>query len=746
MSEFDAIVAGAGVGGAALALALSRQGLRVLVLEMQPGPGTVNRGVSLLPAITRHLAAWGALERFYEAGATPVPKMQVFHHRDGLLMEAPFGDPGGHPYLVLPHPDIERVLAEAARATGRVTVRYRSRVGELVRRGGRVCGVEAVGSQGERQRFDARLVVGADGAFSAVRRLLGVGTALRRYDACFFGLDFERPAAYEEAMRLHLHPEGGLMIMPNRPGVVGAAVLVHARARELFKAGTLAAKVEAIRRRAEILRGGEPIPRTGHLYALFRAHADAYVREGAALIGDAAHVGHPTGGQGMTMAVEDAAALAGHVGPLLARDADERELEDGLRAYESQQRPRNAALLRWSHFLGMGFGLPGPAADLVRRRFFALCGTRAGQWVQRRVWSRMGTRPASRGPWIISARQDLLWFQGSVLAGLALLSFFAWSAPVVPGASLGQPALLALVLWGVLFDGTHVVGTYARSYLAPDSDSRAGLPGAWSWGLLAVGPAAALAGGGLFPYFLLGAYLWAYYHLVRQHWGFVALYRRRAGPGAGPARLDQALLWTAALHPYLRFSLTPAYAGSGLPLLVPAAAVAPLRLALDVAAVLLALALLGAWIRLAAARRLAPGPQHLLIAVVAGFHAVAFALLSDLLAIMATLTIFHNLQYHRIVWHYEAGKGRRPLGSWPLYLGAGLGLGLLWYGPRVVGAHLAGPSLLGNVCLGFGWGLAFHHYLVDGRIWRIRRAPGVARALEPAAAARAFALPAAGAR
>ena len=46
--------------------------------------------------------------------------MQVRHPVRGLLMEAPLGDPAGHPYLVLPHPEIERALTEEARATGRV--------------------------------------------------------------------------------------------------------------------------------------------------------------------------------------------------------------------------------------------------------------------------------------------------------------------------------------------------------------------------------------------------------------------------------------------------------------------------------------------------------------------------------------------------------------------------------------------------------------------------------------------------
>jgi len=344
--------------------------------------------------------------------------------------------------------------------------------------------------------------------------------------------------------------------------------------------------------------------------------------------------------------------------------------------------------------------------------------------------------PAAPAPapnrWILSPLSDLIWFQGSVLAGVALLIFFVLAPPIAAAPNAAQPALLALLLWGILFDGTHVVGTYARSYLVREPGARAGLPGVGSLALFAVGPAAAVAdwavGGAVFPYFLQAALLWAYYHLVRQHWGFVALYRRRAPADPTPVRLDEAFLWLGCLYPFVRFSLTPAFATTGLPQLLPAAAMAPVRHVLDGVVALAAVALAAVWIKRGGERAL--GPKHAFLAIVIAFHLATFALLSNLLEITATLTIFHNLQYHRIVWQHEAGKGRRPLGGLVPYLAAGLALGVVWYGPRVMGAHLAGPGLLRNVILGVAWGVAFHHYLVDAKIWRLRRAPAVAQAID----------------
>jgi 2-polyprenyl-6-methoxyphenol hydroxylase-like FAD-dependent oxidoreductase len=371
------IIAGGGVGGLAAALGLARHGLQVLVLERRTGPGNVNRGDSLLPAVTRHLRRWGALEHLHAAGARPVDRMQVF---DGgrLLLEAPLG--AAAPYLVLPHPDIERALAAAAADTGRVELRYGTRSEGLIFTYGAVCGVRVAG-----QELRARLVVGADGSSSSVRAALGWRLPTRAYRHAFFIVDVDRPEGYADAMRVELHPEGGVLMVPQSRERVGLGVLVQPHQRNLFSTAHHQEKLAAVEKRLRCRLRAHP---GAHLYQLHRGHLRQYVASGVALLGDAVHVTNPTAGQGMTMAVEDAAALTRHAGPVLAAGGD---LEKALYAYQAERWPRNAAQLRWSHWLSLAYASSGRFADELKRLLCRFGGSPVGRRLHQELWAQVAT-------------------------------------------------------------------------------------------------------------------------------------------------------------------------------------------------------------------------------------------------------------------------------------------------------------------------------------------------------------------
>jgi 2-polyprenyl-6-methoxyphenol hydroxylase-like FAD-dependent oxidoreductase len=111
------------------------------------------------------------------------------------------------------------------------------------------------------------------------------------------------------------------------------------------------------------------------------------------LLGDAIHVINPVMAQGMTMAIEDAAVLARHVGPVLTSGARDADLDGAFDVYERERRPVNADIIRWSHWMSCGFALGGPGADVLHRSVFGLANSSLGRVAQRMVWSRFATSP-----------------------------------------------------------------------------------------------------------------------------------------------------------------------------------------------------------------------------------------------------------------------------------------------------------------------------------------------------------------
>jgi hypothetical protein len=257
--------------------------------------------------------------------------------------------------------------------------------------------------------------------------------------------------------------------------------------------------------------------------------------------------------------------------------------------------------------------------------------------------------------WIISARDDLIWLIGSVLSSYALLALYVSGVlPLVP----------MVALWAILIDAPHVFGTFSRTYFdRTERRNRSRL----LWGSLlffAIGPLMVLAGAGLIFFFL--AALWAYYHLVKQHYGFMVLYKKKNNDLAPVDNaLDRLLLLFAFNYPFVAFiTLDPeAMARVPKPLQAGVNGVATILL---VGTIVLAIAWFGRQIQRVITGQALNLPKYLLLAAAIPMHWIV--LLTPMphkpIAIVAILTIYHNLQYHRLIWFhnkkYQAGSaGKR---------------------------------------------------------------------------------------
>ena len=131
-------------------------------------------------------------------------------------------------------------------------------------------------------------------------------------------------------------------------------------------------------------------------------------------------------------------------------------------------------------------------------------------------------------PWLISPRVDGFGILGGVFASYALL--YAWMSDWITTFNL-------VMLWIFVFHGPHFFATISRTLLDPTEYEIRGkiLKRSWLWFLL--GPV--VIGVGMWVKSVTGyqdmvlvffffAALWAFHHVIKQHFGFVALYRARS--------------------------------------------------------------------------------------------------------------------------------------------------------------------------------------------------------------------------
>ncbi|GAA0742771.1 geranylgeranyl reductase family protein [Dactylosporangium roseum] len=155
MDEFDVVVIGAGPAGASAALAARRGGASVLLLDKAGFPRDKPCGDGIAPHaldVVRGLGVTGL-----EEGFAPVPVLRLTGPGGGTVAR-----PHRRPAYTIPRLVFDNRLVEAAAAAGAVVRRHAVR--RLEERAGGVVVDGVIG---------ARTVVGADGAYSSVRKALG---------------------------------------------------------------------------------------------------------------------------------------------------------------------------------------------------------------------------------------------------------------------------------------------------------------------------------------------------------------------------------------------------------------------------------------------------------------------------------------------------------------------------------------------------------------------------------------------
>jgi 2-polyprenylphenol 6-hydroxylase len=187
------------------------------------------------------------------------------------------------------------------------------------------------------RELQGQLLIGADGAESTTRALLGIETAGHAYhqDALVAHMRTERPHRSTAFQRFL--PTGPLAFLPlpdGRSSIVWSTTRAEASRLRALDAGAFG---EAVSAAADGVLGACRLTTAVASFPLKLQYAIDYVRPRAVLVGDAAHTVHPLAGQGLNLGLMDCASLADVLGTG-AGPAGEHKV---LRRYERWRRSEN---------------------------------------------------------------------------------------------------------------------------------------------------------------------------------------------------------------------------------------------------------------------------------------------------------------------------------------------------------------------------------------------------------------------
>lgn len=344
-------IVGAGMVGSALALALRGSGLSVVLIDAGPlQPNAFDPAARFEPRVSalsaasqrmfERLGAWPAMQ---SRRVSPYSDMRVWDgsgtgaiHFSASSVHAPML---GH---IVENRVVQDALLEQLPGTDIEQV-PNARLEQLRHSGD---GWLLTLSNGQAVRTP--LVIAADGANSAVRRLAGCPT--REWDYLHHAIvtSVRTAKPHQATAWQRFADDGPLAFLPlahpageHWSSIVWSTTPDQAQALMALDDQAFTAALE----RAFESRLGQVVAADPRLCVPLRQrHAKRYVQPGLALIGDAAHTIHPLAGQGVNLGLLDAAVLAEEL--LHAHQRGERLASlKVLERYERRRMPHNLALM-----------------------------------------------------------------------------------------------------------------------------------------------------------------------------------------------------------------------------------------------------------------------------------------------------------------------------------------------------------------------------------------------------------------
>ncbi len=370
IEEADVVVVGAGGGGAVLALALAKQGISTVVLDQAAGPPKGLRGEILQPNGQQVLDRLGVLSSLPADATRSVRHFHFCRAGGRRLCSINYGDlPAPYNQAIVTLPNVaHHAIVAAIQQEKSVRLRYETSFTGLLREGERVVGLSTQ-SPGGATKIRAKVVVGADGAFSKVREALKIPADLYLYPDCYLIAILES----EESLSESFYYVGDKTILGLFPATGNKVYIFYMIPKD---------SMEAVKKRgisvlqqtwsgiapqfAGLFRHLKDWSQTAYM-PTGRVRTPTWVADGVVLIGDAAHAMNPHASQGRMQAMVDAMALSDLLPSCLA---DKDYSAARLYAFERARRPQVTMLQDLADQQVFYWNTGNPVVAFLRDRVF----------------------------------------------------------------------------------------------------------------------------------------------------------------------------------------------------------------------------------------------------------------------------------------------------------------------------------------------------------------------------------------
>lgn len=333
--DFDVLIVGAGPTGLMLANQLGRRGIRPLIIDRHSGPAQQTRAMAVHARTLEIYSKLGIADRALELGRRGAGA-NVWANGTWRA-RIPLGDIGAdkspYPFVLMLGQDENERLMGARLADWGVAVEWNTELVALEQHPDHVIATLRQ-PDGSQRKVTAAYVAGCDGSRSVVREICGIKFPGAPYEHTFFVADTEATGPMKpDELNVYLWKDGFHLFFPMRGTNRWRLVGILPKAFRGKEHVTFEEVVPSIAGEA----GARLSFQSCDWFSTYRIHHRCVerFREGRCfLLGDAAHVHSPMGGQGMNTGLQDAYNLAWKLALVIGKRADDSLLD----TYEVERR------------------------------------------------------------------------------------------------------------------------------------------------------------------------------------------------------------------------------------------------------------------------------------------------------------------------------------------------------------------------------------------------------------------------